>query len=211
MCLYRLLNSNAAKRLFDLTIACLGLALLSPFFALIAVIVKISSKGPIFYRGLRTGKNGKPFRIFKFRSMVEDAENRGGTTTGKSDPRVTKVGHILRRYKLDELPQLFNVVTGDMSLVGPRPEVSEYTDQYSEEEKLILSVRPGITDLSSLEFSDLQKYVGSEDPDATFRVYVLPRKIELRMKYVKERSFFGDLKILLTTVWMLIIKPFRDR
>ena len=180
-----------------------------PLLFLVAVAVKLSSPGPVFYRGLRTGRHGVPFRLFKFRTMVVDAESKGGTTTGKNDPRVTRWGSFLRKYKLDELPQLFNVLRGDMSLVGPRPEVAEYTDRFSEEERQILSVRPGITDYSSLEFSDLQAVVGDKDVDETFRKLVLPRKNALRLKYVREASFWVDLRILAATFWLLFSKPLR--
>ena len=198
------------KRCFDFCLVLAGLLALSPILLACAVAVKLTSRGPIFYRGLRTGCGGKPFRIYKFRSMVVNAENIGGTTTGKNDPRVTTVGHFLRRYKLDELPQLINVLLGDMSFVGPRPEVAEYTDQYTEEERAILSVRPGITDLSSLEFSDLQEVVGSADPDQVFRKDVLPRKIALRLKYVRQQSMLGDLRILILTVWQVLAKPLEN-
>jgi len=202
-------GSAMVKRCFDFLLALAGLIAISPLLAAIAIAVGVSSPGPIFYRGLRTGRGGKPFRIFKFRSMVVDAEDRGGTTTGKDDPRITRVGRYLRRYKLDELPQLLNVLLGDMSFVGPRPEVAEYTDQYSEEERLILSVRPGITDYSSLEFHDLQEVVGSDDPDGAFRHKVLPRKIALRLAYVRNRSPLVDITILLRTVWLVATKPLR--
>ncbi len=197
------------KRAFDLLIGALALLVLSPVLALIALRIKRDSPGPVFFRGLRTGRHGKPFRIFKFRTMVTDAERRGGTTTGRDDPRITRVGAVLRRYKLDELPQLINVLRGDMSIVGPRPEVAEYTDQYTAEEREILSVRPGITDLSSIEFHDLQAVVGHENPDEEFRRRVLPRKNALRLKYARTASFCGDLRILCKTIWVVASKPFR--
>ena len=199
------------KRLFDIVAGSLGLVVCLPLLIVIAAWVKCDSRGPVFYRGERTGRGDKPFRMFKFRTMIADAEHVGGTTTGKDDPRVTRAGRILRKFKLDELPQLINVLLGDMSLVGPRPEVSEYTDKYTEEEKLILSVRPGITDLASLRFNDLQEWVGSEDPDEAFREKVLPEKIALRLKYVREQSFLGDLKILLMTVGLIALRPLRRK
>lgn len=199
------------KRTFDILAGALGLLLAAPLLAAIAVWVKLDSSGPVFYRGVRTGKGGKPFGIFKFRTMVVDAERCGGTTTGKHDPRITNAGRVLRKYKLDELPQLLNVLLGDMSLVGPRPEVAEYTDQYNDEERLILTVRPGITDLSSVEFHDLQAVVGEDDPDESFRKHVLPRKNALRLKYVRQQSFLGDMRILVHTAWVVACKPFRRR
>jgi lipopolysaccharide/colanic/teichoic acid biosynthesis glycosyltransferase len=199
------------KRTFDLFLSIIGLLATAPLLAAIAIGIKLSSPGPVFYRGVRTGRGGKQFRIFKFRTMVIDAEQKGGTTTGKNDPRITQVGHLLRKYKLDELPQLINVLLGDMSFVGPRPEVAEYTDKYTPEERLILSVRPGITDYSSMAFHDLQEVVGSEDPDEVFRTRVLPEKIALRLKYVRTRSFWIDLKILFSTVAILLTKPFKRR
>ena len=140
-----------AKRTFDLMAASVGLVILSPLLLVIACAVRCDTRGPVFYRGVRTGLNGIPFRIIKFRTMVPDAESLGGKVTARDDARVTRVGRVLRRYKLDELPQLINVIKGDMSVVGPRPEVSEYTALYTDEEHVILSVRPGITDYASIE------------------------------------------------------------
>ncbi|HLA84552.1 MAG TPA: sugar transferase, partial [Thermoguttaceae bacterium] len=180
------------KRCFDLLLAIAGLGMIWPLLLACVLAVRLSSPGPIFYRGVRIGRGKKPFRIFKLRTMVIDAERLGGTTTAKNDPRITSVGHFLRRYKLDELPQLFNVLIGDMSFVGPRPEVAEYTDQYTDAELEILSVRPGITDLASMEFHDLQDVVGPNHPDEMFRSRVLPRKIALRLRYVHEQSLLGD-------------------
>lgn len=200
---------DLVKRSFDVVVAAAALLLLAPLLAGIAAAVKLSSPGPVFYRGVRTGWKGRPFRILKFRSMVANAEQRGGTTTGRDDCRVTPMGRVLRRTKLDELPQLFNVLAGGMSFVGPRPEVAEYTDAYTADQRRILSVRPGITDLASLRFNNLEQVVGSDDPDETFRREVLPEKIALRLKYVDERSLTGDLKILARTVAVVVAKPFR--
>ncbi len=196
-----------AKRTIDVAGAVIGLASLAPLLAAIAVAIRINSPGPIFYRGVRTGRGGKPFRIFKFRSMVVNAEKIGSVTTGKDDPRITRVGHLLRRHKLDELPQLINVLLGNMSFVGPRPEVTAYTNRYTKEELAILSVRPGITDLASLEFHDLQEVVGSASPEQVYRSDVLPRKIALRLQYVRQRSFLGDLRILARTLRLVLAKP----
>ena len=200
---------DAAKRSFDFVAATAGLLSLAPLLAGIAVAVKLSTPGPVFYRGVRTGWHGRPFRIFKFRSMVVDGERLGGTATGRDDPRVTPLGRILRQWKFDELPQLINVVLGDMSLVGPRPEVAEYTDAYTPEQRRMLSIRPGITDLASLRFHDMQEIVGSDDPDEAFRRLVLPEKISLRLKYVDEHSLIGDLAILARTAAVVLAKPFR--
>lgn len=200
---------DAAKRGFDIVLAFAGIAMFAPLMLVIAALIKITQGGSVIYRGNRTGRNGKPFSILKFRSMVMDAETVGGTTTGMNDPRVTKLGGFLRRFKLDELPQFFNVLMGDMSFVGPRPEVAEYTDSYTQDEARILTVRPGITDLASLEFNDLQNVVGADGPDDTFRKHVLPRKNQLRLKYVDEQSLAGDLSILFRTVAVVASKPFR--
>jgi lipopolysaccharide/colanic/teichoic acid biosynthesis glycosyltransferase len=197
------------KRAFDLSLAVAGLIVLWPLLALIAVAIKLSSPGPVFYRGVRTGRYGRPFRIFKFRTMVVDAERLGSVTTSENDPRITKVGALLRKYKLDELPQLFNVLLGDMSFVGPRPEVVPYTDRYTEEERIILTVRPGITDWASIHFNDLQAVVGEGDAERVYRERVLPRKMELRMKYVRERSFTADMRILAETLWTILRRPLR--
>lgn len=200
---------DATKRGFDVVVALWGIVLFAPLLLGIAGWMKATQKGPVLYLGKRTGRHGKPFSIYKFRSMVTNAESIGGTTTGKDDPRVTKLGAVLRRFKLDELPQFFNVLKGDMSFVGPRPEVSEYTDNYTSDEARILSVRPGITDLASLEFNDLQSVVGAGDPDDTFRKDILPHKNRLRLQYVDERSFSGDISILFRTVAVVASKPFR--
>ncbi len=186
----------ALKRLLDVALSSAVLAVVWPALLGIALAVRLSGPGPVFYRGVRTGLHGKPFRILKFRTMVPDAEKLGGPTTGTGDPRVTPVGRILRRMKLDELPQFLNVLSGDMSLVGPRPEVPEYTSGYVGEELLILSMRPGITDYASIEFADLDDLVGRDDPDGYFRRHVLPRKNELRVRYVKNWSLAEDLRIL---------------
>jgi lipopolysaccharide/colanic/teichoic acid biosynthesis glycosyltransferase len=186
------------KRAFDVLTALFVILLICPLFIVLTVVVKLSSPGPVFYRGIRSGLNGVPFRILKFRTMVADAESMGGPTTGTNDHRVTRIGSFLRRTKLDELPQFINVLAGDMSLVGPRPEVLEYTTTYKDEEKIILSMRPGITDYSSIEFANLDDLVGNIDPDTYFRENIMPRKTELRIKYVKEWSLGSDFNIL----WM---------
>jgi lipopolysaccharide/colanic/teichoic acid biosynthesis glycosyltransferase len=188
------------KRLFDIVVAVVGLIILFPILLIIALLIKVDSPGSVFYRGTRTGMNGKVFQIFKFRTMVPNADKLGGLSTAKDDPRVTKIGKVLRRHKLDELPQLFNVLKGEMSIVGPRPEMPDYTALYKGEEKLILSVRPGITDYASLEFIQLGDVLGNENPDRVYEQKVRPVKNALRIKYVKEQSFWRDITIIIRTL-----------
>ena len=180
--------------------AVLGLVLLAPIFLVIAVCIKLDSRGPVFYRGVRIGVYGRPFRIFKFRTMRPDAENLGSTSTGQNDPRVTRVGRWLRPRKLDELPQLVNVLRGEMSIVGPRPEVEEHTSAYTEEEKIILSVPPGITDYASIRFFNLNELVGSEDPRRVFIEKYRAEKNGLRVAYVRNQSLWTDLGIICSTL-----------
>lgn len=194
---------EVAKRAFDIHGALTGIVVLSPVLAGLAAAVKFTSPGPIFYRGTRTGRNGKPFRILKFRSMVVGADHGAGSTS-RNDPRVTRIGRVLRRYKLDELPQLFNVLRGDMSFVGPRPELPQYTRLYTDAERVILTVRPGITDYSSIQFANLNDLVDDDDPDASFEKKVLPEKNRLRVKYVEDRSFLLDLKLMLKTALRVV-------
>jgi len=191
-----------AKRLFDIIFSFLGLVITTPLLGLIALLIKLDSKGPVFYRGKRVGRFGSPFRIFKFRSMVEKAEELGGPSTASDDPRLTKIGKFLKKYQLDELPQLINVLKGEMSLVGPRPEVKMYVDMMTDEErKTILSIKPGMTDLASLwDFHEGEILRGSPDPEKTYQEKIRPTKIKLQLEYVKNRSFLLDLKIILKTV-----------
>ena len=187
-------------------VSSLGLIVLLPLLISIAFIIKWESKGPILYRGERVGLNKHLFQIFKFRTMVENAESLGGLVTSKNDTRVTRIGSILRKYKIDEIPQLFNILRGDMSLVGPRPEVTEFTSLYKKEEEIIFSVKPGLTDFSSIEFVQLGETLGNNS-NKRFEEEVnkvLRRKIELRIKYVLERSFLVDIRILIMTVKKLI-------
>jgi lipopolysaccharide/colanic/teichoic acid biosynthesis glycosyltransferase len=187
------------KRAMDVAVSFAGLVLLSPLFLVIAALVKLSSPGPALYRGVRTGQNGREFRMAKFRTMCVGAD-KGPGSTAKDDPRVTRVGHFLRRHKLDELPQLLNVLVGDMSLVGPRPELPRYTNLYTGDELLILTVRPGITDFSSLEFIRHEEVLGKENPDEMFKERILPTKNRLRVKYVRERGFLVDLRLIVQTL-----------
>ncbi len=193
------------KRMFDLTVSGVALALLAPLFSVVALWIKRDSPGPVFYRGVRTSRGGGTFRMFKFRTMVT-AQSQIEGTTALNDPRVTRAGEFLRKYKIDELPQLINVFLGQMSLVGPRPELPRYTQLFQGDEKLILTVRPGITDYSSIRFSSLQDVVGAHDVDRVFEERVLPIKNQLRVKYVRERSFWVDLKILFQTAQALFGK-----
>jgi lipopolysaccharide/colanic/teichoic acid biosynthesis glycosyltransferase len=192
------------KRCLDVVLSVVAIALLSPVFIAVAALIRLASPGPIFYRGLRAGRNGKNFHIFKFRTMVVDAEKKGGASTAVDDPRLTHVGRVLRKYKLDELPQFFNVLGGTMSLVGPRPQVLSYTDKYQGEERLVLNMRPGITDVASLYFSDMDKVLGSGDVDAKYASEIEPVKNVLRVQYVKEASLFLDLRILVETAFKLV-------
>lgn len=195
------------KRLFDIIFSLIGLILLSPIFLIIGILIKKEDGGPIFYRGVRVGRYGKLFRIYKFRTMVINADKIGGPSTADDDPRITKIGKKLRKYKLDELPQLINVLKGEMSIVGPRPEVQYYVDMFTEEEKAILSVRPGITDWASLWNSDEGSILaGSPDPEKTYMEKIRPIKIKLQLKYVKENSFFTDLKIIFLTIYTVITR-----
>lgn len=188
------------KRLFDITFSIAGLVMLSPVFVIISILIKRDG-GPVFYRGERVGLRGKLFRIYKFRSMVVDAEKIGGSSTPDDDPRITGVGRFIRKYKLDELPQLINVLMGEMSFVGPRPQVKWAVDLYGEEEKMLLSVRPGITDFASLTFrNEAEILKGSKDPDKDYLEKIAPEKIRLSLEYVKNRSFILDLKIVFITI-----------
>ena len=196
------------KRLFDFIASFFGLILLTPTFVLSALWIKIDSRGPIFFRQERVGFQGEGFRIHKFRTMVLDAEKKGKQITVGADSRITTVGGFLRKYKLDELPQLIDVLVGNMSLVGPRPEVPKYIDYYSDDEKHdVLSVKPGITDNASIEFrNENELLASSKDPEAAYINEVLPKKIALYRKYVRERSFFGDVVIIFKTIFLIISK-----
>ncbi len=193
------------KRVFDLLVASSLLVILSPVLLVIAVAVRLTSRGPILYRGERVGKDSERFHLLKFRTMRPDAE-RHGTTTALDDWRITSVGRWLRRYKVDELPQLVNVVRGEMSLVGPRPEVEEHTSEYSEEEQAILGVLPGITDFSSIRFARLDLALGTTNAHQVYLDGVRAEKNALRLRYVRERCFRIDLKILLMTA-VVIVRP----
>ena len=197
-----------AKRWLGFIIALILILILWPIYFIIAAAVAIEDGFPVFYRPLRGGYRDKPFRIFKFRTMVKNADIIGGGTTALNDPRITKVGNFLRKTKLDETPQLFNIIAGSMSFIGPRPELLRYVEQYVGEEKLIMLVRPGITDFSSVEFINLDEIVGPGNADEMYEKYVLKRKNELRIKYAKEVSFSTDCILFFNTLWRVIKKAF---
>jgi len=193
------------KRLFDIVFSLLGLMLTTPILLILAILIKREDGGPVFYRGVRVGLHGNPFRIFKFRTMVVNAEKIGGSSTADDDPRITKIGKFIRKYKLDELPQLINVLKGEMSFVGPRPEVQHYVNMYTNEEKAILNVKPGITDWASMWNSDEGAILaGSTDAEKTYMEKIRPEKIRLQLKYVKERSFWVDVIIVFQTLFKLV-------
>jgi len=193
------------KRFFDIVFSFLGLVLLSPFFLLVAILIKREDGGAVFYRGLRVGLNGKTFRMFKFRTMVLNADKIGGPSTANDDPRITRIGRKIRKYKLDEIPQLINVFIGDMSVVGPRPEVPFYVEMFTQEERNILSVRPGITDLASIWNCDEGAVLaGSIDPEKAYMEKIRPGKIRLQLEYVNNRSFWMDMKIIFQTILKIL-------
>lgn len=188
------------KRIFDIILSLFGLIILLPFMLIIAIFIKLDSKGPVFFKQVRVTKNGREFKIFKYRTMRVGSDKYRQITVGK-DNRITKVGAFLRKYKLDEIPQLINVLIGDMSLVGPRPEVPKYVALYTDEQKEILKVRAGITDYASIEFSDENDLLASEeDPEKAYIEKVMPKKIELNKKYISEISILTDIKIILLTI-----------
>lgn len=194
------------KRIVDVVLSAIVLLLLSPFFLLLVLVIELDAPGPIFYRGVRVGRYGRQFKIYKFRSMVADAERKGATSTSTADPRVTRSGRFIRKFKFDEFSQLINVFLGDMSLVGPRPEVQKFVDRYSPEEKVILTVRPGITDWSSIKFHNEGEIIeasGIPDADEAYEKLIRPEKLRLQLKYVKERNLWVDIKIIVSTVLTL--------
>ncbi len=188
------------KRLFDIVFSSIGLILTAPILLIIAILIKLDSKGPVFYKQVRVGKHDKDFKIFKFRTMHVDSDRLGLLTVGDRDPRVTKVGYTLRKYKLDELPQLINVFLGNMSFVGPRPEVRKYVDMYSESDKEILNVKPGITDYASIKYRDEAEVMkASDNPEETYINDIMPEKIKLNKVYIENYSLVTDIKIILLT------------
>lgn len=193
--------------MFDIVASGLGLVVLSPLFAILAVWIKSDSKGPVFYRQTRVGKDNKDFRLFKFRSMRPDSDRLGLITVGGHDPRVTRSGYYIRKYKLDELPQLINVFRGDMSLVGPRPEVRRYVDMYTPEQMRVLSVRPGITSLASIRYRNENDILAaSDDPDRCYVELVMPDKLAIDLEYVDRASLWNDIKLIFSTFKEIIMK-----
>lgn len=201
--------NKSLKRSLDLFLAIILLILLSPVFLIISLLIIVDDGFPVFYKAERGGYQGSTFRIFKFRSMIKNAENLGGGTTALNDVRITKIGHFLRKTKLDEIPQLINIIKGDMSFIGPRPELLRYTSHYKGLEKNILNVRPGITDFSSIAFINLDEVVGQENADEMYEKYVLQKKNYLRIKYVEQISFSVDCNLFFKTVIRTISKALK--
>jgi lipopolysaccharide/colanic/teichoic acid biosynthesis glycosyltransferase len=195
------------KRLFDIIFSFVGIVLLSPFFIIISILIILESKGGFFYLQERVGKDNINFKIIKFRTMKPGSDKKGLLTIGDKDNRVTKIGYFLRKYKLDELPQLINILKGDMSFVGPRPEVRKYVDLYNKNQMKVLTVKPGLTDYSSIEYineSEILKI--SDNPEKTYIEEVMPKKLELNLFYINNQSFKNDIKIILNTIKKIISK-----
>ncbi len=192
-------------RLLDIVLSLLGLLFLLPIFLILAVWIKFDSQGSIFFRQIRVGKDGRDFRIYKFRTMIVNAEKMGIITIGERDPRITNSGYFLRKYKLDELPQLINVLKGEMSFVGPRPEVRKYVEMYNQEQLKILTVKPGITDYASIEYINEDEILGkSLDPERTYIEEIMPQKIKYNMKYINNKTVIEYFKIIFLTIIKII-------
>lgn len=193
------------KRLFDIVASGCGLIVLSPLFLILAIWIKLDSKGPVFYKQIRVGRNNKDFKLFKFRSMRVGSDKKGLITVGERDPRITRSGYFIRKYKLDEFPQLINVFIGDMSLVGPRPEVRKYVDLYTPEQMHVLDVRPGITDMASIRYRNENELLEkAEDPDKYYVEVVMQDKLRINLEYVAQHSFWFDIKLIFKTFWAII-------
>ncbi len=189
------------KRMFDFIASLIGCIILIPVFIIISILIKFDSRGPILFKQKRVGQDGKVFEILKYRTMIVDAEKIGKQITVGNDSRITKVGKFLRKYKLDELPQLFNVLKGDMSLVGPRPEVPKYVKLYNESEREVLKVKPGITDFASIEYRDENEILGTvENPEEYYINVIMKHKLQLNLKYISKNNIFLDIKIILKTL-----------
>jgi lipopolysaccharide/colanic/teichoic acid biosynthesis glycosyltransferase len=189
------------KRLFDIVFSVIGLIILSPFFAAASVLIKLDSSGPVFFRQERIGRHFKPFRIYKFRTMTADAQNKGALITVGGDKRITRIGHVLRKYKIDEMPQLLNILKGEMSFVGPRPEVREYVQLFRTDYAKLLVIRPGITDPASLTYSEEEKVLAmSGNWEKNYICNILPDKIAMSLRYVENRSIFTDMRLVLQTI-----------
>ena len=190
------------KRLFDITASFFGILILSPLLIFIGLWVGLSSKGGVFYKQIRVGKNNKDFKLYKFRSMRVNSDKQGLLTVGSKDSRITKAGYFIRKYKIDELPQLFNVLKGDMSFVGPRPEVRRYVDLYSEEQMKVLSVRPGITDPASIKYRNENDILSSQsNPEQYYIQHIMPDKLKINIDYINTRTFVKDIKIIFQTIF----------
>ncbi|MGH2379079.1 MAG: sugar transferase [Candidatus Limnocylindria bacterium] len=199
---------DAAKRALDVAGALIGLVLAAPVWLAVAILIRLDSPGPVVYRGTRIGRQGRPFRMWKFRTMVADADRTGVWSTAADDPRITRVGRLLRATKLDELPQLVNVLAGDMSLVGPRPQVAADVARYTDEERELLTVRPGITDEASIRFRNESEILrGHPDPDAAYDALIRPEKSRLGLAYVRSRALSTDLRILADTARVALRLP----
>jgi lipopolysaccharide/colanic/teichoic acid biosynthesis glycosyltransferase len=193
------------KRLFDIVFSVAGLTFLSPLFLIMAIWIRKDSKGPIFYKQIRVGKNNTEFLLYKFRSMVTGADQKGLLTVGGKDPRVTKSGYFIRKFKLDEFPQLINVLLGDMSIVGPRPEVPKYVALYNEDQKKVLSVRPGISDWASIRFSDENELLEkAKNPESLYISEIMPEKLLMNLEYIEKRNLWIDFKIIILTLRKII-------
>ena len=189
------------KRFFDLILSFIGLLIIVPILFLITILIKISSSGPVFYKQVRVGKNNKDFKIFKFRTMHVNAHKKGLLTVGGRDPRVTSIGYYLRKFKLDELPQLINVFKGDMSFVGPRPEVRQFVNLYSEIQMKVLNVKPGITDLASIEFRNENEILSKEEDSNQYYIdNIMPKKLEINLKYINQRNLLKDFVVIIKTI-----------
>ena len=189
------------KRFFDIISSLVVLTMGLPFFILIAFLIGIDSKGGVFFIQQRVGKNNRNFGLFKFRTMRSDSEKAGQITVGGKDPRITKIGYLLRKFKLDEFPQLLNVIKGDMSIIGPRPEVRRYVDMYSKEQLKVLSVRPGLSDFASIEYINENELLGkSDNPEKTYIEEIMPAKLQLNRKYIEQKSFGTDIKLIFKTI-----------
>jgi len=189
------------KKLFDFTFSIAGLVILSPLFLVISVWIKLDSKGSVFYKQVRVGKNSSDFKLYKFRTMRTDSDKSGLLTVGGRDPRITGAGYFLRKFKLDELPQLFNIAAGEMSFVGPRPEVRKYVDMYNDEQRKVLSVLPGITDVASIKYRNENELLEkAEDPESYYIESIMPDKLKLNLDYIEQRSFTNDIKVIFKTL-----------
>ena len=194
-----------AKRAFDFLFSVIGLVAITPVMLILAFIITIDSKGGVFYKQVRIGKNQKPFSLYKFRSMRTDADKKGLLTVGNKDSRITKIGYYLRKYKLDELPQLINVLLGNMSFVGPRPEVEKYVKLYNQEQLMVFNVKPGITDWASIKYVNENEILAkSSQPEKTYIEEIMPAKLKLNLEYVKHNNVFVDIKIILLTIKAII-------